>query len=228
MAEGQRQIIRNVSGEKVRNVLLLDLLLLGRRKRVENEIFLAAPKQEKYYTATRSSEKWPEMKPTDFDTVDTQSPKRRRLGPHETPTKAAPVLLDSTLSAPTLSTRGCNPATLYQMLNLIEEGSYGLVYRAQHLPSSDIVAMKKIKFEKNSPGFPVTALREITSLLTLDHPNIVRYREVVVGKTHREYVCKFWFFFFCDCWRQTPCLRDSIYADKCLVFIWLWILLSMT
>lgn len=176
--------------------MLLDLLLLGRRKRVENEIFLAAPKQEKYYTATRSSEKWPEMNPTDFDTVDTQFPKRRRLGPHETPTKAAPVLLDSTLSAPTLSTRGCNPATLYQTLNLIEEGSYGLVYRAQHLPSSDIVAMKKIKFEKNSPGFPVTALREITSLLTLDHPNIVRYREVVVGKTHREYVCKFWFFFF--------------------------------
>jgi serine/threonine protein kinase len=165
--------------------VLLDLLLLGRRERIENEIFLAAPKQENHYTTARSSEKLSEMKRTNFETVDTQSPKCPRLAPPEAPT-VAPVLLDSTLSAPSLSTRGCNPANLYQRLNLIEEGSYGLVYRAQHLPSSEIVAMKKIKFEKNSPGFPITALREISSLLALDHPNIVRYREVVVGKTHRE------------------------------------------
>lgn len=135
------------------------------------------------------------MKRTDPDFVDTDAPKRTRLAPPDF-SGVEPVLLDSTLSAPTLSTRGCNPVSLYKRLNLIEEGSYGLVYRAQHLPSSDIVAMKKIKFEKNSPGFPVTALREINSLLAMDHPNIVRYREVVVGKTHREYVFTLCFFFF--------------------------------
>lgn len=79
-----------------------------------------------------------------------------------------------------------NPIDKYKRLNLIEEGSYGIVYRAEDIRTGEIVALKKMKFEEKSPGFPVTSLREINALKDLNHPNILSCREVVVGSTHRE------------------------------------------
>lgn len=74
----------------------------------------------------------------------------------------------------------------YKRLNLIEEGSYGIVYRAENLQTGEIVALKKLKFDEMGPGFPITSLREINTLKCLDHPNILGCREVVVGDTHRD------------------------------------------
>lgn len=39
-----------------------------------------------------------------------------------------------------------------------------------------------MKLEKETRGFPQTALREVNVLLSLRHENIVSVREVVVGK----------------------------------------------
>lgn len=105
---------------------------------------------------------------------------------HSQPSIGLPddMILLTSRSAPSL-----NPARKvdsYKKLNLIEEGSYGIVYRAAEIATGDIVALKKIKFEEKSPGFPVTSLREINSLKELNHPNILSCREVVVGPTHRE------------------------------------------
>jgi CTD kinase subunit alpha len=36
--------------------------------------------------------------------------------------------------------------------------------------------------ERTQCGFPITAIREVTLLLALNHPNIVDVREVVVDK----------------------------------------------
>ena len=69
----------------------------------------------------------------------------------------------------------------FEKLNRIAEGSYGIVYRAKDLDSGEIVAIKKLKLEREREGFPVTSLREINSLLTLRHPHIVNLREMVVG-----------------------------------------------
>lgn len=41
--------------------------------------------------------------------------------------------------------------------------------------------MKKIKMDQENDGFPVTSVREIILLRELDHPNVVKLREVVVG-----------------------------------------------
>jgi cell division cycle 2-like protein len=47
--------------------------------------------------------------------------------------------------------------------------------------SGEIVALKKLKMEKEKEGFPITSLREINMLLKAKHPNIVFVKELVVG-----------------------------------------------
>ena len=71
----------------------------------------------------------------------------------------------------------------YERLNQIEEGSYGIVFRARDKQTGDIVALKKLKLDEEKHGFPITALREIYSLMTCRHDNVVGIREVVVGDT---------------------------------------------
>lgn len=71
----------------------------------------------------------------------------------------------------------------YERLNSIEEGSYGVVFRARDKETGDIVALKKLKLEEEKHGFPITALREINALMTCRHENVVSIREVVVGDT---------------------------------------------
>lgn len=76
----------------------------------------------------------------------------------------------------------CRSVDNYKKLNEIEEGTYGLVFRAQCKQTGDIVALKKLKLSHEREGFPVTSLREIATLLGSHHENIVNVREVVVGQ----------------------------------------------
>lgn len=71
----------------------------------------------------------------------------------------------------------------YERLNQIEEGTYGVVFRGRDRSTGDIVALKKLKLDEEKFGFPITALREINSLMACRHENVVRIREVVVGDT---------------------------------------------
>ncbi|KAG4304899.1 hypothetical protein PORY_001574 [Pneumocystis oryctolagi] len=75
----------------------------------------------------------------------------------------------------------CNSVENYERLNRIEEGSYGIVYRAKHIKTGEIVALKRLKLDKERNGFPITSLREIRALFALRHPNIVNIHEIVVG-----------------------------------------------
>lgn len=77
--------------------------------------------------------------------------------------------------------RECRHVDSYERLNHIEEGSYGIVFRAKDKETGDIVALKKLKLELANGGFPVTSLREIHALMNIKHPNIVNVREIVVG-----------------------------------------------
>jgi len=42
--------------------------------------------------------------------------------------------------------------------------------------AEEIVALKRLKMEKEKEGFPITSLREINTLLKAQHPNIVTVR----------------------------------------------------
>ncbi|OMJ24721.1 Cyclin-dependent kinase 11B [Smittium culicis] len=74
-----------------------------------------------------------------------------------------------------------NAESSYEKLNKIEEGTYGIVYRAKDLQTGEIVALKHIKLNKNEVGFPITSLREIYTLQLAKHPNIVNVREIIAG-----------------------------------------------
>lgn len=77
--------------------------------------------------------------------------------------------------------QGCRSVEEFKHLNHIAEGTYGIVYRAQDKRTEEIVALKRLKMEKEREGFPITSLREINTLLKGQHPNIVTCREIVVG-----------------------------------------------
>ncbi|KAJ1880317.1 hypothetical protein LPJ66_011522 [Kickxella alabastrina] len=71
----------------------------------------------------------------------------------------------------------------YERLNKIEEGTYGIVYRARDLHTNEIVALKHLKLTQERNGFPITSLREIHTLLLAKHPNIINVREISVGRS---------------------------------------------
>ena len=56
-----------------------------------------------------------------------------------------------------------------------------MVYRARDKRTEEIVALKRLKMEHAKEGFPITSLREVSTLLKAQHPNIVTVREIVVG-----------------------------------------------
>ena len=77
--------------------------------------------------------------------------------------------------------QGCRSVEEFCRLNKIEEGTYGIVFRAEDKRSKEIVALKRLKMEKEKEGFPITSLREINTLLKAQHPNVVNLKEIVVG-----------------------------------------------
>jgi cell division cycle 2-like protein len=68
---------------------------------------------------------------------------------------------------------GCRSVEEFECLNKIEEGAYGVVYRAKDKKTEEIVALKRLKMEKEREGFPITSLREVDTLLKAQHPNVV-------------------------------------------------------
>jgi cell division cycle 2-like protein len=96
----------------------------------------------------------------------------------------------------------------YERLNQIEEGSYGVVFRARDKQTGEIVALKKLKLEEEKNGFPITALREINALMACRHENIVNVREVVVGDTLTQYVSHTYYRVL------LPCMTYVLFANE--------------
>lgn len=67
----------------------------------------------------------------------------------------------------------------FEKIEKVGEGTYGVVYRAKEKNSRRTVALKKIRLKKETEGVPSTALREISLLKELNHPNVVKLEDVV-------------------------------------------------
>jgi len=67
----------------------------------------------------------------------------------------------------------------FTKLEKLGEGTYGIVYKCKAKDSDMIVALKRIRLESEEEGVPCTAIREISLLKELDHPNIVKLYDVV-------------------------------------------------
>lgn len=93
----------------------------------------------------------------------------------------------------------------------------------------EIVALKRLKMEKEREGFPITSLREINTLLKAQHPNIVTVR--VKNKNSKRYFVFFFVenFFIAQIFNR---FLFEIFRKLLLAVIWIkfissWITLSM-
>ena len=71
----------------------------------------------------------------------------------------------------------------YQKLEKIGEGTYGVVYKARDRTTGDIVALKKIRLDADDEGVPSTAIREISLLKALRHPNVIGLSDIEHDET---------------------------------------------
>ncbi|GMF42596.1 unnamed protein product [Phytophthora fragariaefolia] len=67
----------------------------------------------------------------------------------------------------------------YSIECVLGQGSYGQVVRCKHLPTGEIVAIKKIQNVFSDPIDAKRILRELCILRQLRHPNIVQIREII-------------------------------------------------
>ncbi|XP_052248155.1 cyclin-dependent kinase 12-like isoform X2 [Dreissena polymorpha] len=71
---------------------------------------------------------------------------------------------------------------LFNIIEIIGEGTFGQVYKAKDSRTGDLVALKKVRLENEKEGFPITAVREIKILRQLNHPSIINLMEIVTDK----------------------------------------------
>jgi cyclin-dependent kinase len=67
----------------------------------------------------------------------------------------------------------------YQKIDKLGEGTYGIVYKAVNKVSGEVVALKRIRLDNEDEGIPCTAVREISLLKELKHPNIVKLLDIL-------------------------------------------------
>lgn len=79
----------------------------------------------------------------------------------------------------------------FQKIEKIGEGTYGVVYKGRNKVTGQIVAMKKIRLESEDEGIPSTAIREISLLRELRHPNIVCLEDVLMEENRLYLIFEF-------------------------------------
>jgi len=79
----------------------------------------------------------------------------------------------------------------FEKIEKIGEGTYGVVYKARSKVTNQFVALKKIRLENEDEGVPSTAIREITLLKEVVHPNIVTLHDVIMQEARLYLVFEF-------------------------------------
>ncbi|KAE8657403.1 hypothetical protein F3Y22_tig00116995pilonHSYRG00047 [Hibiscus syriacus] len=67
-----------------------------------------------------------------------------------------------------------DPSTKYELLNELGKGSYGAVYKARDIKTSELVAIKVLSLSEGEQGYEKIR-GEIEMLQQCSHPNVVRY-----------------------------------------------------
>jgi len=105
----------------------------------------------------------------------------------------------------------------YQKMEKIGEGTYGVVYKAKDRVTGEIIALKKIRLEAEDEGIPSTAIREISLLKELQHPNIVKLYDVIHTERKLTLVFEFLdqdlkkYLDVCDGGLELPILKSFLY-----------------
>ena len=73
--------------------------------------------------------------------------------------------------------------TKYEVLGIVGEGAYGIVYKCKNKETNEIVAIKKFK-ETEDDLVKKTIKRELKVLKILKHENIVEFKEAIKQKNN--------------------------------------------
>ena len=65
----------------------------------------------------------------------------------------------------------------YEVLGIVNEGAYGIVYKAKNRETGEYVAIKKFKETDDDEIVRKTTLREVKVLRMIKHPNVVQLKE---------------------------------------------------
>jgi len=76
--------------------------------------------------------------------------------------------------------------TVFERRQQVGQGTYGSVFMGAYKDTGEVVALKRINTEQEENGFPITAIREVKILTALNHPNIVKLKEIVTSKEKNE------------------------------------------
>uniref|UniRef100_A0A1B6LED4 Protein kinase domain-containing protein n=2 Tax=Graphocephala atropunctata TaxID=36148 RepID=A0A1B6LED4_9HEMI len=79
----------------------------------------------------------------------------------------------------------------YTRIEKIGEGTYGVVFKGKNKKTGELVAIKKIRMESEDEGIPSTAIREVSLLKELVHPNIVHLQETLMDETRLYLIFEF-------------------------------------
>uniref|UniRef100_A0A1B6EGF7 Protein kinase domain-containing protein n=1 Tax=Clastoptera arizonana TaxID=38151 RepID=A0A1B6EGF7_9HEMI len=79
----------------------------------------------------------------------------------------------------------------YIKIEKIGEGTYGVVFKGKNKVSGELVAIKKIRMESEDEGIPSTAIREISLLKEVVHPNIVTLQEILMDESRLYLIFEF-------------------------------------
>uniref|UniRef100_A0A670ISE9 Cyclin dependent kinase 1 n=1 Tax=Podarcis muralis TaxID=64176 RepID=A0A670ISE9_PODMU len=102
----------------------------------------------------------------------------------------------------------------YTKIEKIGEGTYGVVYKGKHKATGQVVAMKKIRLENDEEGVPSTAIREISLLKELRHPNIVCLQDVLMQDSRLYLIFEF---LSMDLKKYLDSIPSGQYLDRMLV-----------
>jgi negative regulator of PHO system len=77
-----------------------------------------------------------------------------------------------------MATNNLAPDQRYTRLEKLGEGTYATVFKGKNKVNGEIVALKEIHLDPEE-GAPSTAIREISLMKELKHPNIVRLQDII-------------------------------------------------
>ncbi|RMZ79747.1 hypothetical protein DV738_g3125, partial [Chaetothyriales sp. CBS 135597] len=75
--------------------------------------------------------------------------------------------------------------------SVVGAGTYGKVFKAAHIYTGQLVALKKIRMEGERDGFPITATREIRLLQRFKHKHVVDLLETMVERNEAYMVFEY-------------------------------------